>query len=201
MKRMDCKRLMVVRELRMSIEGKTWKLVWGLTLAGLLSIVVSCAGAYHYAQGVSLSQKGQYEEAVTKLTDAIRENPESALAHYQRGFAHLALGSHAVAIYDFNTALSLNKSGFLERYSLLHLCYYNRGVSYHATGKTAEAIADYTSALAIKRDFAEAYANRGKAYGDLGDRERALADLRKAIETNPTYREKIGPMIEQLERK
>lgn len=184
----------------MSMEGKTLKLVCGLTLAGLLSTVVSCAGSYYYAQGVTLLQKYQYNEAVTKLTDAIRENPSSALAHYQRGFALLSLGSHAVAIYDFTTALSLNKV-ILERYSLLHLCYYNRGVSYHATGKTAEAIADYTSALAIKRDFAEAYANRGKAYGDLGDRERALADLRKAIKTNPSWREKIGPMIEQLESK
>jgi len=188
----------------MSIEGKTWKLVCGLTLAGLLSALVSCVGMYksahHYAQGVSLSQKGQYTAAVSELTKAIQESPSSALAHYQRGFAYASLGSQALAIADFTTALALGKA-FLKHYSLLHLCYYNRGVSYHAIGKKDEAIADYTSALAIKRDFAEAYANRGKAYADLGDRERALADLRKAIETNPSYREMIGPMIEQLESK
>jgi tetratricopeptide (TPR) repeat protein len=176
------------------------KLVCGLAIVVIVSAVVSFQGIFSYRRGVSLSNNGMYAEAIPKLTKAIKGNPHSALAHYQRGFAYASIGSDDLAIEDYTAAITLNKNGILERYSLLNLCYYNRGVSYYTIDEIDKAIDDFTSALAIKDDFAEAYANRGKAYRDNGDKERALADLRKAIEVNPTYREKIGSLIEQLER-
>lgn len=176
------------------------KLFRGLGLLVILSALVSCQFSYHYSRGVGLSQKRQYADAIVELSKEIQMSPSSALAHYQRGFAYVSVGSNDLGMADFTAAITLNKAGILERYSLLHLCYYNRGVSYHATDRMPQAIADYTSALAIKADFAEAYANRGKAYGDIGDKERALADLRKAVEINPSYKEQIGPMIEKVSR-
>ena len=50
--------------------------------------------------GVQLSNEGRWEEAITEFDEAIRLNPEDALAYYNRANAYHNLGEYQSAIED-----------------------------------------------------------------------------------------------------
>ena len=71
---------------------------------------VDRATAYNN-QGVAKVNKKDYEGAIKDFSEAIRLNPNFALAYYHRGFSlrQLDQGSYWAAKHDFSTALTLAK--------------------------------------------------------------------------------------------
>src|SRR5215467_13588934 len=79
---------------------------------GVVSIVLtSCAratpAAHAVDKGLDCQRRGEYREAVTEFSNAIKLDPKKAIAYAGRGHANYALGDYRKAIADFNKAITL----------------------------------------------------------------------------------------------
>jgi len=116
--------------------------------------------------------------AITNYTEAIRLNPNDAMAYMGRGNAYSEIENYDKAIADYTQAIRLNPN-YAD-------AYFNRGGIYlGGTGDYDKAIADYTQAIRLKPNDADAYFNRATAYGLLKDYNKAIADLTEVIRIKP----------------
>jgi tetratricopeptide (TPR) repeat protein len=137
-------------------------------------VTVSTVGAV-----VSEEKKAVYDRAIADFTQAIRLDPDNAIAYEERGNAYASKGDYDRAIADFNQAIRINPD-YVAAYN-------NRGNVYNDKGEYDRAIADYTQAIRINPNDAFAYNGRGSAYDDKGDHDRAIADYTRAVRINPDY--------------
>jgi len=119
-------------------------------------------------------QGGNYEDAITDYTKALKVNPRDAIAYNNRGLAWGKKGDYDNAIADFTKALEIN-----PQYSD---AYKNRGIAYYDKGDYDSAIGNYTKAVEINPKDAFSYNNRGIAYYDRGDYDRTCSDFKKSCE-------------------
>jgi tetratricopeptide (TPR) repeat protein len=80
-------------------------------------------------------KKSDNQGAIADYNEAIRLNPNDAVAYYNRGNAKSDLGDNQGAIADYNEAIRLNPNDAEA--------YYNRGVVKSDLGDNQGAIADY----------------------------------------------------------
>ncbi len=120
-------------------------------------------------------------DKVKYYSEAIRLNPKSSVAYYNRGWAHDELDDYTAAIKDYDEAIRLKPDDAGT--------YYNRGIAYRKLGEYTAAIKDYDEAIRFKPDYTEAYNNRGIAYRNLGEFTAAIEDYDEAIRLKPEYAE------------
>ena len=139
--------------------------------------------AYHYSRGNDQYDKGQYDQAISDYTEAIKINPNLAGAYNNRGLTYSHdKGDYDRAISDFSKAIEINPRNADA--------YVNRANAYtQGKGQYDLAIADYTKAIEIAPRLAMAYYNRGISYEGKGEYDQAVADFSKAIELDPTNAE------------
>jgi tetratricopeptide (TPR) repeat protein len=61
-------------------------------------------------RGLAYRAKGEHDRAIQDYDEAIKLNPNLAIAFYNRGLAYGAKGQHDRAIQDFDQAIRLNPS-------------------------------------------------------------------------------------------
>ena len=105
----------------------------------------------HNGLGVALDKRGQIDEAIRQLQEALRLNPDGAGVQYNLGVAFFQRGRPAEAIRQFQETLRLN-----PHHAEAHN---NLGTALGLTGQTDEAIRQYQEALRLKPDYAEARKN------------------------------------------
>lgn len=115
--------------------------------------------------------RGNYREALSDASEAIRLDPQNVAAYTYRGHIYNALGDYKRAIQDFNAAILLDGQN--------SSAYSGRGVAFANSGDYNNAVADLSKAIELD-PTAYAYENRGKCYKMLGDDEKAQADFDKA---------------------
>jgi tetratricopeptide (TPR) repeat protein len=125
------------------------------------------------------TEKGNYQEAIADLTQALRLSPNNPEAYYRRANAYYQLENYQAAIEDFNQVLRLNPDNAVA--------YFSRGYSRYKLGDLKGAVEDYTSAIRLNPDNAAAYNNRGIARYNLEDYEGAIEDYTQAIKLNPEF--------------
>ncbi len=103
------------------------------------------AEAYVY-QSVARILSGDLKGAIEDCNQAIRLNPNYALAYNNRGFARLLSGDLKEAIENFTQALSIDPS--------LAITHNNRGFARFKIGDLKGAIEDFTQALSIDPSLA-----------------------------------------------
>jgi tetratricopeptide (TPR) repeat protein len=134
----------------------------------------------YYFRGLAYSEKGNYPNALLDFNQAIKKNPQYALAFDARGTVYFSNGQYDNALEDYSEAIRIVPKNAIS--------YANRGSVYSQKGDFENAIRDFSEAINIhpKSAFAS-YCNRGMAYGHVGKFDLAVSDFSKAIKLNPRY--------------
>jgi tetratricopeptide (TPR) repeat protein len=105
-----------------------------------------------FDEGVAAYLRRDYKGSVKKFTQALKHEPNLALAYSSRGAARLKAGLPQKAITDFNHAIRLNPN-----YARAH---HLRGLAYEQMGDFANAYLNFDRALEVDPDLAVAYRKR-----------------------------------------
>jgi len=123
------------------------------------------AGAYQRME--------QPEKAIADYSQAIRLNPDSAMAYHDRAVCEARLNRNDSAFADYNRALELAPDN--------PRTWNGRGVIYLRRKEYEKAIPDFNEAIRLQPQFVQAYENRAAAKKALGDMAGATADLNQAM--------------------
>ncbi|MGA3081478.1 MAG: tetratricopeptide repeat protein [Terracidiphilus sp.] len=121
------------------------------------------------------------DEKLRFYNEAIRLNPDYAVAFNNRGVARYRKGDLEGALKDCNEAIRLNPD-YADAFN-------NRGNARGGKGDLEGALKDYNEAIRLKPDDADIFVNRGAAREAKGDREGALKDYNEAIRLKPDLAE------------
>ena len=105
--------------------------------------IVQISADVYFQEGVKKARRGDYQGAIEDFTQALRLNPQDAIAFNNRGLAYANQGDYQPAIADYNQALRLNPQDAEA--------YYNRGLAYRKLGDTQQAITDLRKAADLFR--------------------------------------------------
>jgi tetratricopeptide (TPR) repeat protein len=119
-------------------------------------------------RGNARADLGDREGAERDYREAIRLDPDYALARYNEAYLAGEMGDFARAAAGLTRVIELAPDMAQAR---LH-----RGLAYLELRRARDAVADFDRAIVLAPDLAPAYAGRARAWLDLGDRARASAD-------------------------
>ena len=118
--------------------------------------------------------------ALEYYNKALKLQPHSVEALYDRGLYFQNTGDIEKAVNDYNELLKVN-----PRYGF---AYFNLGyiaMKYEKDYK--KAISFFTQSLTHENHYVEAYYNRGVCYEFIGDKQKAKADYLEALNVYPGY--------------
>jgi tetratricopeptide (TPR) repeat protein len=134
----------------------------------------------YWHRGEIYQSKGDYDHAISDLTQAIKLDPKYGLAYDRRGLAYSHKHEYDRAMADIEKAIKLDPQDWGA--------FNDRGTVYEAKGDVVHAFADYDQAIKLDPNGAAlAYSNRGLLYQKRGDHDRAIADFNRAINISPSY--------------
>lgn len=125
-----------------------------------------------FYKGVTLSDQGNYDEAIEHYNKSIRLNPDNASSYYNRGNACRNKGDYDRAMEDYDKAIELDSN--------LAIAYHNRGNVYIQQGGsdfTKSARSDYNKAIELDPGSTISYYARAITWLISSDWENAKTDL------------------------
>jgi lipoprotein NlpI len=128
-------------------------------------------------RGNAYQSKGDYQRAIQDYDEALRIDPDSALAFNNRGSAFQHMGNYDRAIQDYDQAIRLDSSSALA--------YNNRGRANHLKEDYPKALKDYGDAIDLDPDFPLPFYNRGLTRFDQGLFIAAVPDFVRALQLDP----------------
>lgn len=136
----------------------------------LITGVLLVMGLYTFAQdenaairaGNKLYRKGQFEKAVPKYQEAIRQNPGNAVARYNLGNVQFRSKQFAEAEKSFDAS-----TGIAGNNNFKQKIFYNKGVALSKQQKLLESIEAYKTAVRMNPADADARFNLQKALTEL----------------------------------
>jgi tetratricopeptide (TPR) repeat protein len=152
------------------------------SIAGCTAVLASGpkglrAAAFHL-RGISFAAKGEFDRAISDITEGIRLDPGRAYRVEERGEIYLAKADYRRALNDLSEAISLD-AGHAFRY-------HHRGHAYVGLGDYRHAIEDFTEAIRldpVQRMFR--FYDRGNAFAAAGQYDQAIADFDTAFRLEP----------------
>jgi tetratricopeptide (TPR) repeat protein len=125
------------------------------------------------------SEQGDQDGALQRVDEALKKDPNSALAHTTRGTILYRLKRYQEAAAEHDLALKLQPE--------LKGAAYNLGLALAALGDNKRAVESFAQALSLKPDFAEAHSLLGLALLKLGKMEEGYRQLQEAVRCDPDY--------------
>ena len=92
-------------------------------------------------EGVEAGKAGDFGKALANLNEAIRLNPDSAVAYYDRGLTYSKIGDIDQGIANYDDAIRLDPNYVVA--------FTNRGILYRRKGDMDQAIADFSEAIRL----------------------------------------------------
>jgi tetratricopeptide (TPR) repeat protein len=129
-------------------------------------------------RAVAWQLRGELDNAVADLNEAVRLDPRDPAAFNNRGSIWDAKKEYDKAIADFNEAIRLNPRDPLP--------YRNRGGAWGTKQDYDKAIADFTEAVRLNPSDANSLYNRGRAWSEKKEYDQAIADYSAVIQLLPT---------------
>ena len=156
----------------------------------ILIILFSLISSYSYSQvsseklirkGVSLHDKGRYDEAISFYEQALKVNPNSMSATYEMSLSYLCLK-------DYNNALKFSTKVINANFQpLLVDAYCVKSSALADLNKVGDAIKLLKEGVDRCGDEYLLHYNLGLSYFKLKDMKQAVVHLRKAIEIDTTH--------------
>jgi len=155
-----------------------------IAIAGLSSMAgpfdaeaVNYEAELYYCLGTKDYNRGQIENSIAHLSEAVRLNPDYSDAHITFGLALAKQGKFDQAISEYNKALEINP--------LYYGAHQNLANALRGLGKFEQAAFHYLQEVRIHPENTAIYANLGSVYGQLGKHREAIIYLDKALDVNP----------------
>ena len=145
----------------------------------------------YFLRGGSYRFKGDYTNAISDFTNAIRIKPDGVSFYLVRGLTYFSVGETSAGLADYDAALRLKPE--------LGQSYENRGLAYALAGQFDKAAADYDTAIRIK-SRAEGYLGRGVSYLFLANFAAATRDFEEASKTGSGTTRAYGVVFLHLAR-
>lgn len=124
-------------------------------------------------KGISLIDKGEYNEALDYINKSIKENPNLIKPYYYKGITYQILSKYEKAIECFNKILSINPNHIESLIS--------KGTVYCLLGNLNQGIEFYNKALNLNKNNYEALMNKSIALKKLKKYQEVLDCLEKLI--------------------
>ena len=125
-------------------------------------------------------KRGELTEAVALLDEALRINPQHAIAFTVRATAFRKLGDFQRAVEDATKAVEIDPR-LAEAYCQRAFAYQQSELEH----RVERALADANKAIALDPTAALSFIVRGNVESELEEYSEAIADFTKAIELNP----------------
>lgn len=135
--------------------------------------------------------------ALPEYDEAVRLNPDSAEAYFNRGLARASLDQDPSAIVDYDEALHLNPNfaeAYFHRACLKDYLAPREPMMAARHEALRSAITDFNEAIRIGLDLSllpHAYYRRGKAKYNLDQYDAAIVDFDEALRLNPSDPESL----------
>src|SRR5690349_12082379 len=169
----------------------------GLALiASVLSTLIGCSAAAPTTNGspsvqqrkadalveqaAAYGSQGDLKRAVELLDEAVRIDPQHAVAWATRATAFRKLGNFERAIQDATRAIEINPK-FAEAYCQRAFAYQQSQLD----NRVEHSLADANKAIELNPKYPLSFIVRGNARLELEEYAGAIADFTKAIEFNP----------------
>ena len=130
--------------------------------------------------GVALHDQGNYDAAIIKYEEALKENPSNVEALYE-----LAL-SYSMK-KDYRKSLEAANKGAQYRSKLLPALYIQIGNSLDDLGESEKSIEVYKAAIKLSPQTALFYYNLAVAYANINKLDDARKTLKQALAHNPNH--------------
>lgn len=117
-------------------------------------------------------EKGNYQNAIKDLNQAINFNPGQSETYLSRGVAYSQLGMRKLAIADFNQAIKINPEN--------SQAYYYRGDEYLQLRDKQKSLQDLNKSIQIDANNPKAYFNRGVIYYLIKNPTKAKENFQQA---------------------
>src|SRR5690242_6115764 len=117
-------------------------------------------------RGVAYADKNDFAQATRDYDEALRRDPDNAVAYNNRGVALRRTRAYDLALRDLDNAIRLSPA--------YANAFMNRCDVYQNKGEYERAIEDCNQAIRLAPKDAVAFNARGNAYNDSGDDERAV---------------------------
>jgi len=148
-----------------------------------------------FHEAVELHNRGRLTDAMLLYDGVIRQDPDVALVHSNRGAALSSLQKFEEALRSFDRAIEL-RPDYAETHN-------NKANTLVCLKRLDEAVLSYDRAIAIKPNYAEAYYNRANALKELKRLEEAVCSYDRAVALKPDFAEAYcnrGNALKELHR-
>jgi len=120
----------------------------------------------------------KYDEALTKLDQALKILPDSGYIHGEKGKSLVGKGDYEGALKSLNTAVNLSKKDYKS--------YYSRALVYQKLNQLDSAMNDLNECIKLKSTFYEAYLLRADIAEQKEMWNSVIFDLKNCIKMKPT---------------
>ena len=138
------------------------------------SIALEPTARAYCGRGGAYGVLKNFEQTIEDCTQAIKLDPNYAMAYNNRGAAYMNLNNYQQAMTDINKAIQCD--------STLALAYNNRGALYLMAGDINQAFRDANKAIELDPKLDLPYMIRGTCYQMAGNLYGAQSDFEKAKE-------------------
>jgi tetratricopeptide (TPR) repeat protein len=128
----------------------------------------------HFRLGQLLLKKGQSQEAIPHLAEAVRVVPDKAMLRNNLAYALFVAGKNAEAANEYRTAIKLDPNFWPAHKNL--------GEALLSAGEYRDAIKSFESALRLKPGEIEIYNSLATCHSHLNEREQAITALNHGLE-------------------
>ena len=131
-------------------------------------------------EGIALHDRGDYDGAIEKYQEVLKENPDNVLALYEMGYS-LSMKK------DYKKSLEAAYRGAQYKSDLLGMFYVSIGNNLDITGETKKSVEVYKKGIELMPAEQLLYFNLAVTYLNLNKPDDAKKNLKKAAQLNPNH--------------